>query len=200
MLRSQQGYVLITAMIFLAILTLVAVVSMQSTTFGYQMSTNMVVKDRTFQFSETGRTGMAQVMDAHVFERGWNSAVMLPSGLDILDKDSSGGDDDLYLSNETGEDLYDDTSIVTDANYQVDGNGDGDYVDGGDINAGISVYKTQAINAPGAGTAMSSGYEGLGKSVAAGGLHMYFELRSRGQSITGAQSVTASEYRVVVKN
>jgi hypothetical protein len=199
-INRQNGYVLITAMIFLAILTLVAVVSSQSTTFEYKMSTNLVLKDRAFQSSETGRTAIGDVLDAHIFERGWDSAVNIPSGMAILDKDTSGAADDLYLANEAGEDLLNDNTLATDATYQVDANNDGDYTDGGDINATVSVIKTQAIAASGSGTAMSAGYEGLGKSVAAGGLHMYFELRGRGNSATGAQSVTASEYRVVVKN
>ena len=197
---SQRGYVLITSLIFLTVLTLVAVVSSRSTTFEYQMSSNLVLKDRAFQSSETGRAGMAGILDAHIFEREWNDSIKIPSGLTVLDKDTSGGPDMLFLSNNAGEDLYNADTLVTDAQYKIDANSDGDFDDGGDVNADIDVYKTKSVAARGTGTAMVAGYEGLGKGMAGGGFHVYFELRSKGKSIVGAQSQTASEYRVVVRN
>ena len=198
--RTQHGYVLITSLIFLTVLTLVAVVSSQSTSFEYQMSSNLVLKERAFQSSETGRTGLGSVMDAHVFERDWDSAISMPAGLTVLDKDSSGASDMLFINNEAGEDLYNDSTLVSDADYKIDGNGDGDFDDGGDVNATVVAYKTRSVAAKGAGTAMVAGYEGIGKGVAGGGFNVYFELRSRGQSSLGAQAQTASEYRVVVRN
>lgn len=197
---KQRGYVLITSLIFLTVLTLVAVVSSRSTTFEYQMSSNLVLKDRAFQSSETGRTGMASILDAHIFEREWNDSVKVPPGLNVLDKDSNGDPDLLFITNNAGEDLYNPTTMVTDAQYKIDANADGDFDDGGDVNSDINVYKTKSVAARGAGTAMVAGYEGLGKGMAGGGFHVYFELRSQGKSIVGAQANTASEYRVVVRN
>jgi hypothetical protein len=196
----ERGYVLLTSLVFLTILTLVAVVSSQSTLFDFQMSNNLALKDRAFQSSESGRIGMANILDGHVYEREWNNSIPVPAGLTVYDKDSSGAADMLFLGNEVTEDLYDTETMTVDAEYKIDGNADSDYNDGGDVNAELVVYKTKNVFAKGSGTAMVAGYEGLGKGAAAGGFNMFFELRGRGQSILGAQSETASEYRVVVRN
>jgi len=194
-LPRQQGAVLITALMFLTVLTLIGVVSMQSTSMDYQMSTNAVLRDRAFYFSENGREAMGSVVDDHLFERGWTANVTLPTGLSIADINK-----DLYNGNDAGESLANSASLTVDATHQLDGNGDGDFTDGEDSNSQIIVYKTQTQWASGAGTAMAAGYEGLGKAAAAGGVHVFFELRSRGTTVAGAQATTATEYRAILKN
>ncbi len=194
-LPRQQGAVLITALMFLTVLTLVGVISMQSTSMDYQMSTNAVLRDRAFHFSENGREAMGSVIDDHLFERGWTANVTLPTGLNIANANK-----DLYNGNDTGESLADASSLTVDATHRLDGNGDGDFTDGEDSNSAIIVYKTQTQWAAGAGTAMAAGYEGLGKAAAAGGVHVFFELRSRGTTVAGAQATTATEYRAILKN
>lgn len=193
--QRQQGAVLITALMFLTVLTLIGVVSMQSTSMDYQMSTNAVLRDRAFYFSENGREAMGSVIDAHLFERGWTGNVILPTGLNIIDTSK-----DLYIDNDAGESLANTSSLTVDARHQLDGNGDGDVTDGEDSNSEIIVYRTQTQWAAGAGTAMAAGYEGLGKAAAAGGVHVFFELRSRGETVAGAQATTATEYRAILKN
>ncbi len=191
----QRGAVLITALMFLTVLTLVGVVSMQSTSMDYQMSTNAVLQDRAFYFSENGREAMGSVIDDHLFDRGWSTNVILPTGLTIADTSK-----DLYNGNDAGESLANAASLTFDATHRLDGNDDGDFTDGEDSNSQIIVYKTQTQWAAGAGTAMAAGYEGLGKAAAAGGLHVFFELRSRGTTVAGAQATTAAEYRAILKN
>lgn len=194
-LHTQKGAVLITALMFLTVLTLVAVVSMQSTSLDYKMSTNSVMRDRAFYFSENGRKAMGSILDDHLFERGWTGNITMPTGLTIVDTSK-----DMYNGNEAGEDLNNAATLTVDATHQLDGNGDGDFTDGEDSNSEVIVYKTQTSWASGAGTAMLSGYEGLGKAAAAGGVHVFFEIRSRGESVAGAQATTATEYRAILKN
>lgn len=200
--RAQRGFVLVTSLIMLMVLTLVGTFSMQSANMEYRMASNMTFRDRAFQSSEAGRGAMGGLLDAHVFERGWNANITLPSGLAVLDKDSSGGADALYLSNGGGEDLLNDTTLVDDAQYQIDSSSpaDGDFTDPGDVDATIQVFRTQVVTPPGTGTAMVSGYEGLGKAAAAGGTHLYFELRSDGSSAGSARATTAADFRTVVRN
>ncbi len=196
-LRSNRGIVLVSSMVLLFVLTIVAVSGMQSTSSDYKMSRNLALKDRSFQSSESGRNAFSSVLNAHVFERGWPTTITIPTGLGILDKDTDGFVDDLFLGNDLSENLLIPNTLINDATYSLDNNGDGDFNDGGDINASIVVYQPQSGAAAGSGTAMSSGYEGLGKSLAAGGFHLFFELRSRGLTSGNAQSTTAAEYRVV---
>lgn len=195
--HSHRGIVLVSSMVLLFVLTIVAVSGMQSTTGDFRMSRNLAFKERSFQSSESGRNAFSSVLTAHVFERGWPASIILPAGLSILDKDNLNGPDNLYLSNGLGENLLVPSSLTTDATYTLDNNGDLDFDDGGDINASIVVYQLQSGTATGSGTAISSGYEGLGKSLASGGFHVYFELRSRGMTSANAQSTTATGYRVV---
>ena len=191
---KQQGAVLVVSLIFLAMLTLVGVSSMQSTSLDYQISANAALKDRSFYSSESGRLAMGDILDDHIFERGWTN-FSLPAGLSMTTANK-----DLYLTNDAGDDLANQASLTIDARYQIDNAVDGDFSDGGDIDADVVVYKTQTKWATGAGVAMVSGYQGLGKSSAAGGTHMFFELRSTGKTALNAQSVTATEYRAIVKN
>jgi len=196
----QRGFVLVTSLVLLLVLTLVGTFSMQGANLEFKMASNMAFRDRAFQSSEAGRRAMSGVLDQHVFERGWPSSLSRPSGFTVLDKDSQDGSDPLYLGNEGGEDLLDDTTLIDDAQYQIDANGDGDYLDPGDVDASIQVFRTQVVTPDGAGLAMLSGYAGLGKSAAAGGSHLYFELRSDGLAPSSARATTAADFRTVVRN
>jgi Tfp pilus assembly protein PilX len=184
LMRTQSGAVLITALMFLTVLTLIGVVSMQTTSLDYRMSSNAVFKDRAMTASENARTAVASVIDDHLFERGWTSVVM-PTGVVVVDAAKQ-----LYVLNDAGESLASTGSLTVDLTHTSDANSSAD----------VMVYKTQTKLAAGAGVAMISGYEGLGKAAASGGANVYFELRSRGKSTHSAQATTATEYRAILKN
>ena len=194
--HTQRGYVLITSLIFLTILTLVGVSSMQSSTLEYQVSTNQAFTERAFQSSDTGRKALADIVHAHVYERGWDNVSI--GSLEILDKDSSGSGDSFWNGNsESANTLSSGGTLTTDARFIIDLNGDGDGIDSNEIESDIAVYRSKEVQPPGAGLAMVAGYRGLGKSSASGGGHIYYEIRSTGRSASNAQSVTVSEYRAV---
>ncbi len=200
-LQGQGGYVLISSLVFLAALTVTSVVGVQDTILQHRMGTNLALETRAFEASEGGRAAAADVLDAHVFQRGWDDAVTVPAGLEVLDKDSDGAPDILYSDNEEAAGtLLQGGTLTTDARLRLDGDGNAGYTGENDMQADISVYKTRVVSASGAATAMVSGYEGLGKASSAGGTHIYFELRSRGDAGDGATAVTASDFRVVVRN
>lgn len=191
---KQQGYVLATGLVILLILTLVAITTMQSSSLEYSISSNQVFSDHAFQASESARLSMAGILDEHVYERGWPSTIVLPAGLNILDKDSDGTGDYFYVDNtESANTLLNGGALTRDATYIRGGTG-------GDIKANLYVYKTLVVLAPGASSTMSAGYEGLGKAAAAGGTHMYFEIRGEGQAPADAHATTASDFRTVVRN
>jgi len=198
--HRQTGMVLVVALVFLVVITVVGVASMQATKTEYRMSINNNLRDRSFQSAESARAALSEMMDEHVYERGWPAHIGVPSGFTVLDKDSDGSADKLYLDNGGSEDLMNHGSLTKDAQYRIDGNSDGDYLDGGDINAEVIVYRTEVVPAPGSGMAMVAGYEGLGKAAAAGGVHMHFELRGEGSAITDAKSRVDTEFRAVVRN
>ncbi len=201
--KQQAGVVLITSLIFLTVLTLVALVANQSTVMETRMSTNSVVKKRALESSEALRTGTDDLLDAHLFHRGWptvfggglgNGLFNIPTGISTNNISNWG------QGNSSGEDLYNASTWTNDISLRIDGNADGDYVDDLDQQADLYVYKTVVVNSSGSATAMVAGYEGLGKSSASGGALIYFDLRSIGISAGNATGATGSNYRYVIRN
>ena len=188
-LIQQQGLALLTSLIFLTVLTLIAIISTQNSSLEYQMSTNLAFKERAFQSSEAARKTVGTVVEDYVFQTGWTD-VTLPAGIDVIDTSA------LLELNDPSENLLHDGTIDPDMDYRIDSNADGDYTDGGDIDAEISVYKTQQGIAPGSSAAMLSAASGTGKG-AGSAVRIYYELRSRGLTVSGSRSNTATEYRII---
>lgn len=201
--QKQAGAVLITSMMFLMVLTIVALVANQSTVLETRMSANAVAKKRAVESSEALRMGADDLLDAHLFNRGWpavfggglaNGLFNIPSGI------TANSANDWGQGNGGSEDLFNASTWVNDASLRIDGNSDGDYVDDVDQQADLFVYKTVVTNAAGSATAMVAGYEGLGKSSASGGAQIYFDLRAVGASAGNATGATGSNYRYVIRN
>ncbi|MGD8378371.1 MAG: PilX N-terminal domain-containing pilus assembly protein [Gammaproteobacteria bacterium] len=201
----QSGYVLVTALIFLLVLTLVAVIATKNTSLELRMSRNFTNHVRSFETSEGTRLAINDLVDAHVYNRGWPTTVTggtidpatfaspIPPGLTILDKDGDGVPDDLYIKNDAGENVLDPGTLDTDMTYSRTVNGE-------TMTSKLSVFKLGTSNNPGSSTAMISGYEGTGKATAGSGGAVYFQLRSVAEGLDGAIAVTASVYRHVVRD
>lgn len=201
--HEQRGVVLFTALMFMVVLTLIALVASQSTVTESRMSGNVIVKSRAAESLEALRMGAHDMFDAHLYNRGWpiisggtldNGLFFIPPGISLNNTDDWGTD------NGASEDFFDPTTWTLDMTLQVDGNTDGDYVDGVDQNAQLTVFKTVTTNATGSATAMVAGYEGLGKASASGGALNFYELRSDGRSAGNASTITGSNFRYVVRN
>jgi hypothetical protein len=199
----QRGAVLITSLIFLVMLTIAAVMANQSTVLETRMSTNAIVKARAVEASEALRVASNELVDTHLFYRGWpqllggtlnNSLFDMPTGL-VLNTTSNWG-----TGNDPAENLFNPATWVNDMSLRIDGNADGDRADDVDQDADLYAFKTVVVNATGSATAMVAGYEGLGKASASGGALMFFDLRSVGSSAGNASGVTGSNYRYVVRN
>ena len=201
-LHKQRGVVLFTALMFMVVLTLIALVASQSTVLESRMSNNTIVKARAGESSEALRMGAHDMFDAHLYNRGWPTPVgaLDPSLFDIPPGITLSNALDWGTANGNTEDFFDADTWTLDMALQVDGNTDGDYTDGEDQNASLTVFKTVTTNATGSATAMVAGYEGLGKASASGGALNFFELRSTGRSAGSASTVTSSNFRYVVRN
>lgn len=207
--RTQRGTVLITALVFMVVLTLVAVVAMRTTTLDLKITTNTMLKARAFENSESARIQMVDVLDQHVFNRGWpttiggsvpaSAAFTIPSGMTITGSPSAPRQ--LYLSNnkDIGDAGFYDAG-EEDATYLIDGNSDGDYTDATDVNADVYITRLVPVQGTGTSAAMVSGYEGLGKGTAGGGGFLFFDARSRGASSDNTTALTGSDIRIVIRN
>lgn len=203
LLHKQRGVVLFTALMFMVVLTLIALVASQSTVLESRMSNNTIVKSRAGESSEALRMGAHDMFDAHLYNRGWpidsggaldNELFFVPPGITLSNTGDWG------VENDNTEDFFDATSWTMDMTLQVDGNADGDHIDDVDQNAELNVFKTVTTNATGSATAMVSGYEGLGKASASGGALNFYELRSVGKSAGSSATITGSNFRYVVRN
>ena len=192
---SQTGAVLVTSLVFLLVLTLVAVIAMQSTITDQKISTNVAFKTKSFEYSEAPRPKAGDVMDAHVFERGWDNVLTASTSesadyanLNIVDKTK-----DLYLENDIGEDPLDPSTLSKDMTYSRT-------VGSETITSDLTVYRNGAHALPGHSAAMVSGYEGTGKAMAGSGSAVFYDVRSEGQAASNARTVTSADVRVLVRN
>ncbi len=198
----DRGMVLVTALVLLAVLTLVAVVAMRTTTLDLRMTTNTMLKARAFQNSEGARVQTPGPFDEHLFNQGWpdtltggtrpaNLFTDLPDGLDIVDASKNLFDLDEGVK----------TWVMT---YRLDGNADSEVKHKTpapqDISADIHVTNLGASLASGASTAMVSGYEGLGKGSAGGGSYLIFDVQSEGYAANRTKATTGSDVRIAIKN
>ena len=73
--HRQHGFVLVTALIFLVVLTLIGVVATKNTTLGLKMSKNFLEKTQTFEAAETARVKIDDLVDSATYNRGWPSSM-----------------------------------------------------------------------------------------------------------------------------
>ncbi len=206
--RRERGSVLITALTFLVVLTMVAVTAMRTTVLDFKMTTNTMLEGRAFEHSEIGFGWMTPVLDGHVmnsdYEPAWPGAAggnvpdaaafALPAGLSICPC-PAGPPDDVWVADNVPLGDY----SAEDMQYRLDGNGDGDFDDPVDVASDLFVTRLHSIRMVGAAAGSSSGYEGVGKGDAGAGTALFFDVRSRGASLDGARTLIGGDIRVVIR-
>lgn len=213
---SQSGFALVVSLILLTILTMVAVIATRGSGLEVQMAGNSVARIEALDVSESTRRPMGEVIDAHTFARGWPVTLGGTVAVDDFDFELPVG---LLLCGESGEGESCDAESAPRSWYQ----GNSEEADGLDparldldgrflraaadelpvtLESRISVYKLVTDLNPGAGAAMVSGYEGIGKAAAAGGGRVFYYARSVGLSPNDAvaEAETAADYRHVIRN
>lgn len=207
--RRQSGFVLVTALIFLVVLTLIGVVATKNTTLGLKMSRNFLEKTQTFEAAETARVKADDLLDAATYNRGWPSGSPYYGSVTPSDFTTGNGFyGNSWPCTNTGDNCTltllgqtDPTSAASSSNTPwviSDGNPTSEAIttpgtmpstlvnnlqfeyDGNPAIYGyIAIYKLGVGNAPGSGAAMISGYEGTGKGAAGAGALVYYYLRSQ---------------------
>ena len=208
-LHRQRGFVLVTALIFLVVLTLIGVVATKNTTLGLKMSRNFLEKTQTFEAAETARVKADDLLDAATYNRGWPTTyngTVTPSDFNT----GNGFYGNSWPCTNTGDNctltlLGADGNAATSSNTPwviSDGNQASETFSAGQLPGQtpssalinnlkyeydgnpavygyIAIYKLGVGNAPGSGAAMISGYEGTGKGAAGAGALVYYYLRSQ---------------------
>lgn len=220
--HHQRGVALFVGLVFLVVLSLIAIIAMKGTLLETRMSTSSARHEQAFETSETLRTLPVSLFDEHVFERGWptelggslpdadfNYQSDLTSGMlttvnSALQNDCSGEKTLLYgqLQSSCGalvaETLYDPSTWHPDMKISicdVSSNGCAS-----NVSAVVSVVPDGQILSEGAGGAQAAGYRGLGVGSAGGGGSMYFEIKSVGSASSNGVAVTHSQYRQSIRN
>ena len=73
--RQQQGYALITSILFLVLLTIVALSTLKSSGLEARMGANSALHAQAFESSESTRYIMDNMVDESLFNRGWPVAI-----------------------------------------------------------------------------------------------------------------------------
>lgn len=209
--HRNKGYALITAIVFLVVLTTVSLFAMKNAGIELKMSTNNSVSAQAFEAAEAARTLASQMIDPHLYNRGWPKSIggeiaddvfnySIPTGMRLNKRPGNEAIDNWYTSPFIATSSFDPVDLSTaSASYNRDVAivGTASYT----LQADIAVKKLRADISPGSGAAMSAGYEGLGKGAAAGGSSLYFYVVARGQD-PGSKAIdfTASAYRYVIRN
>ncbi|MEQ8661241.1 MAG: PilX N-terminal domain-containing pilus assembly protein [Gammaproteobacteria bacterium] len=197
----QRGVALIVALVLLMVLTMVAVISMRTTTLDLRMATNQTMRARVFQVSEAARASIHQVLESHTFNRGWPASIggsipasadfTIPDGIEI---DADPGLQELYLVNNANHWELSDAAI--DMRLREDVDGDGEFISPGDMAADIFVSRVASGAAPGSDTSAARGYEGVGAGSAR---RLYYRIIARAGGSGGSESVTEANYRYDIR-
>lgn len=215
---APSGFALVTALIFLVLLTLVGLAAVRNSGLEATMSGNNTMHTQAFEASELSRTLLGTLIDAHTFNRGWPGvaggtvandqfdsvtlALLAGSGCNngfCLTTDVSTGKARDWYNGNSENAVFSPTQLDNDTQYRRavgSGNSAVNVVGEG------SVYKLYTSLAAGAGAAQVSGYLGLGRGAAAGGGNIYYYLNSTGHESSTKESAsqTAAIYRDVIRN
>jgi hypothetical protein len=220
----QRGIALFVGLIFLVVLSLVAVIAMQSTFLEMRMATNVARHEEAFQMSDSMRGMMGPFVDYNLLNGGWpvswggavpdsdfdwssvcpTASIPVTAGncplvntFETAIKAAPTSLKQITGSIDVNEEPYDPSTWVTDLTLTQDNpNGIGK------IAAAISLIPDGVVANQGSGTAQAAGYRGLGVSIAAGGFAKFFEVQSVGLSPddgSNGRAVTIAQYRAVTK-
>ena len=203
--RMQRGYALVTAIVFLVLLTLVALAAIRGTGLEVKSTANNTLRAEVFAASEITRTLVGRQIDALCANAGRDGltadddpdavrAVRAVPGLRLLD----GGD---WCLEDSAAFVAAPFARPADARY--------DRSLPPAAHGSAWVQRLYRSATPGSGQAQAAGYGGAGVGTANGGGEIYFHIYSRGSDrpdgddAAGASSDasygTAAVYRYVIR-
>lgn len=206
--RKTRGYALITAIVFLVLMSLVALAAIRSTGLEVQASGNAALRAQAFESAEVSRTLVGSLIDPLCNSGGWPASIggtvpddqftrAVPAGLRIVNRDGRGGPDNWCIEPDS-EVGFDPASMDVDALHVRDLSA----TLGVRIDGEVAVRRLHTAALAGAGQAQGSGYGGTGLGVASGGGQIYFHVRSRGaerDNQAEASASTAATYRYLIR-
>jgi PilX N-terminal len=223
--NRQRGATLFVGMMFLLVLTLVALISMRGTTLELKMATNQSQHQSAFELAESMRLMTGAIVSQNTLNRGMQNFSGTAqnwaniSGSGPVGGQPGGGTSCLSSSMSAALQLYQNESATSYSTtwHTIPGVFRGNVPTGtaADIAGNPNKILANCSTAPG-GSAWSNIYAigtrqnaGTGSAVeesltgvgaGGGGASRWFEIRSQGQIGDGAGVVTAAEYRQPIVN
>ena len=221
--NRQRGATLFVGLMFLLVLTLVALISMQSTTLELKMATNQAQRQSAFQLSENMRLMTGAITSQNTLNRGmqnFSGSAQSWTSTSTVTGEPGGGTSCTQAALPVALELYQSETTPTYSTtwHTISGVFRGNVPTGtaADIAgnpakilsnctstavngaAWANVFAIGTRNTPGTGAAQNESGTGIGG--AGGGASKWFEIRSQGQVGNGAAVVTAAEYRQPIVN
>jgi hypothetical protein len=185
---NQRGIALVSALLMLLVLSLMAFALSMDSTMNVRIAGFQRLKARSFGFADSGLMASSDLLEDNIYEAGWDA-----SGGDIAYPNLSGDYvGTLLIKKDQG------TFYLMD-NPGDDGEGETTMAMTGDIQANVAIQKLVSKFATGGALQVAAGYSGVGKSLAAGGTHILYNIHSTGVEQDGTSSDVAMHYRVVTK-
>lgn len=216
----QRGVALFVGLVFLVVLSLVAVIAMRGTLMEMHLVNNVASHEQAFETSEALRSIPVSMFDEHTFQRGWPAelggtlpdsdfsfnltASMIAVVKKGLQKDCSGTLDTFYGNLEpacgtlAAESLYDTSTwhpdvILTMCDVASSGCSS-------NVSDTVSIVPDGTVLAAGSGGAQAAGYRGIGGGAAGDGASKFFEIMSVATVPGNGRAVTMTQYRQSIRN
>ncbi len=181
---DEQGMALISAMLLILIVSLMAVGISANTSMDVRISGYQKFKAISFGCAEAAANTSAEILEDNIYDAGWKTAAE-PFSYPGLSS------------------AYNGTIMIEDKDFYMHSN----HADPaatvirmtGPVGADIAVQKTASKLAKGSAIQVSTGYEGVARGMGGGGVHLIYNIQTRGYGSNSAESVVGQHYRHVTK-
>lgn len=187
--RSEQGFVLVLALVMLILLTILGVWASQTSIFDVHIASNDRTHKKTFYEADSGTQLAERLLYA-------NAVCTTTSGGFSSDRVGQL----LRFSSKSFFDVHEDElktekeKAVSDTNYAIQYFPEGDLGDLGRPHTNILAYYTTKTSA-GTGMLQLSGYEGFGVG-SAGAQHRIYSIKSQHRGLQGSRSEISTHWRL----
>ena len=191
MIHKEEGFVLVTAMVMLLVLTLLGTFALNSTSLELLISGNDRIASQTFYNADGGVQAGVELIEQNVgCPNGFETVTSTLSGVDLYSTSYA-------LSPTLHEEPTSLTDIPSDTNRVIRIAADPANRVDTEPHTNIAVYGTSKY-LPGSGTEMVAGYEKTGTGAARGGSMIEYDVHSQHRGVNNSEAIIVSKWRHVI--
>lgn len=186
-LQSEQGSIIVVAMLFLVILTLIGISATSTSTVELQIAANDQLQRIAFCNADSGIYGTPKLISNTVDTMSEPPVAAdtgsIAPGIGYLPNDGSYVAD-TFFRQVAGYDAYDNGKDVS---FAIGG-----------ISAEVDVERTGQQNLVGGGVEFGSGSQGIGAGAGAGGVAIFYDMDADGTGPRNSSANISAQYRKIV--